>query len=180
MSHKTIVAAVMAAALTFPSFTTSASPSHVPPLERDQACLVAAAWNEARGRSDDEITAVMHVVVNRTEHSAFEKTVCGVVLQKGQFQMSTQFRQAVVAARSTGKFVMKGLRDADRAILDKLAALAAMVLDGDSVDTTKGATHFWSPKLRKQMGYASGPSWAKKLPQTLALGPFRFHRLKVS
>jgi N-acetylmuramoyl-L-alanine amidase len=179
MSLKTIVAAVMAAALLFPSITTSASPSPVTKLDREQACLVAAAWNEARGRPDIEIAAVMHVVINRTEHPAFNKTVCGVVLQKGQFQMSKPFREAVVSASATGKFVMKGLRDADRAILDKLAATASMILDGNSVDVTKGATHFWSPKLRSQMGYASGPSWAMKLPQTLALGPFRFHRLKA-
>lgn len=181
MSKKILAAAALAAALLSPSVGSTA-PS-VDKVARGQtherACLVAAAWNEARGRPDTEMAAVMHVVVNRVEHPAFAKSVCGVVLEKGQFQMDRRFRDAVERARRTGRFIVSGLRDADRAILDRLDALATIVLDGNSVDPTKGATHFWSPKLRREMGYASGPAWARKLPMTLSLGPFRFHKLKA-
>jgi spore germination cell wall hydrolase CwlJ-like protein len=175
-------AAVLAAALSLLSLIYPAAVAQAQdagPTPSDRACLVAAAWNEARGAPDTQVVAVMHVVVNRTHHPAYSHTVCGVVLEKGQFQMTKPFRAAVDSARRTGHFVVKGLRDQERVVLDRMNAIAVMVLDGDSVDPTKGATHFWSPALRKTMGYASGPSWARKLPLTLSLGPFRFHRLKT-
>jgi spore germination cell wall hydrolase CwlJ-like protein len=175
-------AAVLAAALSLLSLILPITPAQAEgtgPTPADRACLVAAAWNEARGAPDTQVAAVMHVVVNRTHHPAFAHSVCGVVLAKGQFQMTKPFRAAVDSARRTGHFVVKGLRDQERVVLDRIDAIATMVLDGDSVDPTKGATHFWSPALRKTMGYASGPSWAYKLPLTASMGPFRFHRLKA-
>ena len=124
MSKKILAAAALAAALLSPSVgsTASAADRDGQGHARERACLVAAAWNEARGRPDTEVAAVMHVVVNRVEHPAFAKSVCGVVLEKGQFQMDRKFRAAVERARRTGRFIVAGLRDADRAILDRLPA----------------------------------------------------------
>jgi spore germination cell wall hydrolase CwlJ-like protein len=179
LKQKTAAALVVALAListmvpTMPAFAREALPS-----PGDRACLIAAAWNEARGAPDSQVTAVMYVVVNRTRHPAFGRTICGEVLAKGQFQMTKPFRSAVKTAKRTGVFVVKGLRTQERVVLDRVSEIADKVLGGEAADNTKGATHFWSPALRKEMGYKSGPTWAMKLPLTLSMGPFRFHRLK--
>ena len=145
----------------------------------ERACLVAAAWNEARGRTDAEIIAVMHVVINRVKHPAYESTVCGVVLERGQFQMTPRVRNTVLESRRRGQFVFRGSNRIESATVDKLEALASMIIHGQSVDTTGGATHFYCPKLRRKMGYSDPPAWARKMPMTLSLGEFRFYRQKA-
>ncbi len=187
MSKKTIATAlaVLALSLYIPNTIAAtsgkvhkeASVQTADPSASERACLVAAAWNEARGRPDKEISAVMHVVVNRTKHPAFQNTVCGVVLEKGQFSMSPKMRSAVIESKRRGQFVMRGLKPTDAALVEKMEAVATIILDGNSVDPTKGATHFFCPKLRKALGYSKAPAWAMKLPMTLALGEFRFFRL---
>jgi spore germination cell wall hydrolase CwlJ-like protein len=190
MSKKMIANALAALALALCIPTTIASPAKkarqvkesvtyasVDPRASERACLVAAAWNEARGAPDTQVTAVMHVVVNRTKHPAFAKTICGVVLEKGQFSMSPDMRNSVIESKKRGEVVLRGVRPAERGFVEKMEAIASLVIDGDSVDPTRGATHFYCPQLRKKLGFASPPMWAKKLPMTLSLGPFRFHRL---
>ena len=142
---------------------------------RDVSCLIAATWNEARGRPDREIIAVMHAVINRSRHPAYPDTVCKVVLQRGQFQMSTHFRQIVHGLRK--EFVPPSKAPADVRAFEKIRALAGFVLDGNSVDPTNGATHFYSPRLRVIMGLKADPSWAARILRTASIGEFRFHRL---
>lgn len=48
-------------------------------------CLASTIWHEARGEPHTGKIAVAKVVLNRKNHSAYPKTVCGVVSQKGQF-----------------------------------------------------------------------------------------------
>lgn len=169
-----LVAAIAPFPSTFPVAAEVPTPSKHELAE--QACLVAAAWNEARGTPVPQITAVMHVVVNRTKHPSYEPTICGVVLERGQFQMTPSFRAAVQRARRTGHFEVAGLQGANARAMERIRAVAALVQNGHSVDPTGGATHFWSPALRQLMGYRRPPSWARRLPMTRSLGPFRFHR----
>ena len=48
-------------------------------------CLASTVWHEARGEPHAGKIAVAKVVLNRKNHKAYPKTVCGVVSQKGQF-----------------------------------------------------------------------------------------------
>ena len=141
------------------------------------ACLTAAAWNEARGRPDIEIIAVMHVIKTRVNLHKFKgNNVCEVVLAKGQFQLSPAMRKLVVEAARSGKVKFDLTKSIDRIKFNKIVALSAIVLNGHSKDPTNGATHFFSPKLRKIMGLPAMPGWAKKLQQTKVLGEFHFYR----
>ncbi len=58
--------------------------------ERATDCLAAAAYYEAGTRPADQ-RAVMQVVLNRVRHSAFPRTVCGVVFQGSDRSTGCQF-----------------------------------------------------------------------------------------
>ena len=127
-------------------------------------CLTLVAWHEARGRPMHEVESIMHVVMNRTRHPAFPATVCAVLRQKDQF--SGQLRIVPKTPR-------------DRALAGRIAALADRVAAGALSDTTGGATHFYTPRLRVKLGMAARPDWAHRLPRTAVRGEFVFHRLPV-
>ena len=48
-------------------------------------CLTEALYHEARGESVKGQRAVAEVILNRVDHPAFPKSVCGVVNQPSQF-----------------------------------------------------------------------------------------------
>lgn len=56
-------------------------------------CLSETVWREARGETWDGKVAVAKVVLNRTKTSPYPNTVCGVVLQRGQFQWTKKWKQ---------------------------------------------------------------------------------------
>ena len=58
--------------------------------ERAEICLAIAAYYEA-GDSVDDQRPVMQVILNRTRHKAFPKSICGVVFQGAQRQTGCQF-----------------------------------------------------------------------------------------
>jgi spore germination cell wall hydrolase CwlJ-like protein len=51
-----------------------------------------------------------------------------------------------------------------------------LVYAGRIPDPTGGATHFWTPKLRKKLDYKGPPGWAGKMKRTARIGEFVFHR----
>jgi spore germination cell wall hydrolase CwlJ-like protein len=89
---------------------------------RDLDCLATAVYYEARGESAAGQAAVAQVVLNRTRHPAFPKTICGVVYQRAgggcqfSFTCNGAMRRAKepgawararqVAARALGGYVM--------------------------------------------------------------------------
>lgn len=139
------------------------------------ACLAAAAWGEARNRSQTEKVGVMSAVVTRMKRPEYADTVCGVVLQRGQFQMSSRYRAAVRRAKNTGVMKLSNLEPKDAEALISMKRLAYAVLAGKHRDPTHGATHFYSPLLRVKLGLPRRPSWAKKLPHKLSTSGFEFH-----
>ena len=151
-------------------------------IPNQRGCLVAAAWNEARGRTDKEIISVMSVVRNRTNHPSFPKTMCKVVLQPGQFQMGWKVRSALISASNGGNFTSKlgSLEPADVDALTRIDGIAKIVLSGFEADPTHGALYFYSPKLRKKMGLPAKPDWARpnRTTFTASIGEFRFHKEK--
>lgn len=52
---------------------------------REQACLAGAVYFEAKSESLEGQLAVAEVILNRTRSGRFPKTICGVVMQPGQF-----------------------------------------------------------------------------------------------
>lgn len=53
--------------------------------DREQHCLASAIYFEAKGEPLDGQLAVAHVILNRAGSGRFASTLCGVVMQRGQF-----------------------------------------------------------------------------------------------
>ena len=128
-----------------------------PSGDADWECLRKALYFEARGESLKGQFAVAEVILNRVDSAAYPDTVCGVVQQggKGGCQFS---------------YVCDGMRDSmsEAAALDEAGRIARVMLDGAPRVLTLGATHFHTR--------ASNPSWARRFPQTAAIGAHLFYR----
>jgi spore germination cell wall hydrolase CwlJ-like protein len=124
---------------------------------RDWQCLAEALYFEARGEPLKGQVAVAEVILNRVDAPGFPKTVCGVVKQGrgGQCQFS---------------YTCDGRSDAirERAAFVKVGKVARLMLDGAPRTLTDGATHFHTTAVR--------PGWARRLPQTAAIGSHLFYR----
>lgn len=120
-------------------------------------CLKTALYFESRGETLKGQFAVAEVILNRVDSPAYPKTVCGVVGQGGGG--SCQF-----------SYNCDGNRDvmADRQAADIAGRIARVMLDGAPRALTSGATHFHTRAVR--------PTWAKRFPQTAAIGAHLFYR----
>ena len=79
--------------------------------DREEECLAAAVYFESRSESLEGQLAVARVVLNRAASGRFPASVCGVVMQRGQFSFvrgggfppiarsSRDWREAVAIAR---------------------------------------------------------------------------------
>lgn len=128
-----------------------------PSGDAEWECLRKALYFESRGESLKGQFAVAEVILNRVDSAAYPDTVCGVVQQggKGGCQFS---------------YVCDGMRDSmsEAAALDEAGRIARVMLDGAPRVLTLGATHFHTR--------ASNPSWARRFPQTAAIGAHLFYR----
>jgi N-acetylmuramoyl-L-alanine amidase len=55
------------------------------PSDREMDCLAGATYFESKGEPLEGQLAVANVILNRAESGRFARTICGVVLQRGQF-----------------------------------------------------------------------------------------------
>jgi hypothetical protein len=125
---------------------------------RDLECLTQAVYYEARGESASGQAAVAQVVLNRTRHPAFPKTVCGVVFQ-GVRGGGCQFSFACDG--SVGRRVENhAWRRAEK--------VAARALDGFVMDQVGTATHFHVARL--------SPGWGARLSRVAQVGAHVFYR----
>lgn len=120
-------------------------------------CLRKALYFESRGESLKGQFAVAEVILNRVDSADYPDTVCGVVQQGGR--NGCQF-----------SYVCDGMRDAmhEAGAIDQAGRIARVMLDGAPRALTLGATHFHTR--------ASNPSWARRFPQTAAIGAHLFYR----
>lgn len=103
-----VMLAVFMAAISLPGAYRKVAPNAVPlvrSVTAEDRCLGDAIYHEARGEDFRGQTLVAEVVLNRTEHPDFPKTVCGVTRQPGAFRWSGRrvgdgaaYRKAVVIA----------------------------------------------------------------------------------
>ena len=121
-------------------------------------CLAAAIYHEARSEPDVGQRAVAQVIMNRTRHPAYPKTVCDVVLQG--------------SARSTGcqfTFTCDGslARRPHPVAWQKALDIAADTLAGRNVSPVGDATHYHTTAIR--------PYWAPSLTRVATLGSHIFY-----
>jgi N-acetylmuramoyl-L-alanine amidase len=94
-------------------------------IDSEEKCLASAIFYEARSESFEGQLAVAQVILNRLESGRFARSICGVVLQSGQFSFvrggtipainkgSTDWREALAIARiAQAKLHRSGANDA--------------------------------------------------------------------
>ncbi len=130
------------------------------PLDDPLTCLARAVYFEARGASEQEMTAVAWVIRNRAEDPEFPSTICGVVREGGekapcQFGWWCDGRPDVVR---------------NERVYAKIATLARAVLAGDAEDPTRGANMFHGARRKP-------PSWTASAEGRGRIGSHLFYFL---
>jgi spore germination cell wall hydrolase CwlJ-like protein len=154
-------AGVMRASMTVPKpAVPPARPFHLRDAldqTRDLECLTQAVYYEARGETGAGQAAVAQVVLNRTRHPAFPKTVCGVVFQR--VGASCQFSFACDGSIHR-RVEARAWRRAER--------VAAKALDGSVMPDVGNATHFHVARIN--------PGWGASLLRVNQVGQHIFYR----
>lgn len=123
--------------------------------ERDVECLTRAVYFEARGDSEAGLQAVAQVVLNRSRHPAFPKTVCGVINQ-GVERGSCQF-----------SFACKPTKVTDKREWARARRVAERALSGEVMEDCGTATFFHAARIN--------PGWGK-LTRVGQIGLHVFYR----
>jgi hypothetical protein len=125
---------------------------------RDLDCLAAAVYYEARGETAAGQAAVAQVVLNRTRHPAFPKTVCGVVYQ-GVASGGCQF-----------SFVCNGSmrRDREPNAWTRARQVAAKALSGYVMTDVGQAVNFHAARV--------GTPWGMGMIRVAQVGSHVFYR----
>jgi spore germination cell wall hydrolase CwlJ-like protein len=127
---------------------------------RELDCLAQAVYYEARGETAEGQAAIAQVVLNRTHHAGFPKTVCGVVYQ-GAASDACQFSFACDGTMRRPKEIAAWAR---------ARSVAARALNGGAVAPEVGqATHFHAANVN--------PGWGPSLLRVAQVGLHVFYRL---
>ncbi len=155
----TLTALAVAAALCAHVPTYANEASSTTNEERATECLTLAIAYEAGYEPLAGQQAVAEVVLNRTQHPAYPKSVCGVVFQGSARKTGCQFTFTCDGAlnRRLSDSVMNGSR---------LVALSALAGTGPRL--VAGATHYHAD-------YVS-PYWAPSLIRVAKIGAHIFYR----
>ena len=122
-------------------------------------CLTEALYFEARGETRQGMYAVAEVILNRRDSGDYPNSVCGVVHQGTGAQYACQFT-----------YTCDGQSDAvrEQGAWNVVGQVAAQMLGGAPRTLTAGATHYHTRGVN--------PSWARRFPQTAAIGAHLFYR----
>jgi len=134
----------------------------VPVADSEMVCLAEAVYYEARGESPEGQRAVAEVVARRSTDPRYPNSICGVVYQDAHRRNGCQFSFACDGKKRSAR--------RDRAAWSEAVNIAADELTGPGrlVDTSRGATHFHTTKVR--------PSWSRRFVRTVQIGNHIFYR----
>ena len=116
-------------------------------------------WQEARNQGPEGMKAVAHVLLNRQASGQWGANLAGVCLAPFQFSGWNPYDHNRVASVS--------LSDSDPLLLEISGYLEAAK---EELDPTRGATHYYAPKVVTQ------PPWAIDSHMTVEIGDHRFYR----
>ena len=132
-------------------------------------CLAKNIYFEAGNQPLAGKVAVAQVVLNRMEHSAYPKDVCGVVYDA---KWRTNWKGVEVPVLNMCQFswFCDGKSDdpEDSKTWLKCLTLARNILQGEYGDITEGATHYHSVYVN--------PYWADSLNQTVTINEHIFYK----
>ena len=129
-----------------------------PDRNRARDCLALAALAEA-GYGDADQRAVMQVILNRTRHPAFAKSVCGVVYQGSERRTGCQFTftcDGSLSRRYPERQWLAARQRAEEALGGRVEAAVGI------------ATHYHANYVF--------PWWSPKLDKIAVVGPHMFYR----
>lgn len=115
--------------------------------ERATQCLALAAMAEA-GASDIGQRAVIQVILNRTRHPAFARTVCGVVFQGSERRTGCQFSFTCDGSLAR-RYGDEAWRMARNRATEGLRGYVFPVVGTATHYHTDWVFPYWSPKLEK-------------------------------
>ena len=122
-------------------------------------CLAAAAYYEA-GQGEVDERAVIQVVLNRTRHPAFPKTVCGVVFQGQERSTGCQFTFTCDGAMSR--------RRPSPGAWERARTIAQEALNGRTEPLVGNATHYHTDWVL--------PVWSRQMDKIAAVNTHLFLR----
>lgn len=126
--------------------------------DNDIECLTQAVYYEARNESEEGQAAVAQVVMNRSRHGAYPKSVCAVVYQRNS--RTCQFTFTCDGSIGRGRVNMTAWRRAER--------IAREVYDGrSSVQLPKSSVNYHANYVR--------PSWGRRLERVRQIGAHIFY-----
>lgn len=128
--------------------------------QKEQQCLAAAIYFEARGEPVKGQAAVAQVVLNRVRNPAYPKSICGVVYQNDKWRNRCQF-----------SFACDGIRDrvASREHYQMAEEVALAVTAGK----------IWLPEIGSSTHYYANyvsPRWARAMERMKQIGRHIFYR----
>jgi len=128
--------------------------------EREQQCLTAGVYFEARGEPVRGQAAVAQVILNRVRNPAYPKSICGVVYQNEKWRNRCQF-----------SFACDGIKDrvASPKHWQTAKEVALAVTAGKIwLDEVGTSTHYHATYVH--------PRWAKFMERTKKIGQHIFYR----
>lgn len=124
-------------------------------------CLTAAVYYEAASETAAGQAAVAQVVINRSRHPAFPRTICGVVFEGSQRTTGCQFTFTCDGAIA---------RVPSREGWTRARAVATAALNGFVATGVGLATHYHTDWV--------APYWAPRLTKLVQIGTHIFYRWK--
>jgi len=128
--------------------------------EREQQCLTAGIYFEARGESVRGQAAVAQVILNRVRNPAYPNSICGVVYQNEKWRNRCQF-----------SFACDGIKDRVASPQHwKTAKEVALAVTAGKIwlEEVGTATHYHATYVH--------PRWAKFMERTKKIGQHIFYR----
>jgi spore germination cell wall hydrolase CwlJ-like protein len=128
--------------------------------KREQQCLAAGVYFEARGEPVKGQAAVAQVILNRVRNPAYPGSVCGVVYQNEKWRNGCQF-----------SFACDGVRER---VADKQAWTIA-----EDVASAVTAGRIWLPDVGSSTHYHATyvhPRWARAMEKMKKIGDHIFYR----
>ncbi|WP_163269191.1 cell wall hydrolase [Chelativorans alearense] len=128
--------------------------------EREQQCLAAGIYFEARGEPVEGQAAVAQVILNRVRNPAYPDSICGVVYQNEKWRNRCQF-----------SFACDGIRDRVKSPGHfETAGQVAMAVTAGKIwlEEVGSSTHYHATYVR--------PRWASAMERMKKIGQHIFYR----
>ena len=138
-------------------------------LSREEGCMAAALYFEARGESEEGQLAVAQVILNRVDANAYPDTVCEVVWQNSHRRNACQF-----------SFTCDGKADrpSEKRRWASIVRLARNIMQGTWSEWAAKPTQRLASAVQAATHYHAdyvSPSWAPRLKKARKIGRHIFY-----